>query len=123
MPYFRGVIPRKLGLFLLGGIHLGEEGVGPFRESPWDFVVSERAEAKIWLAEAPVPLAALVTPPILADSSCDPLAAPSTFRAISWVAEPRSSTAAAMVAEIWSISPMIFPIAPIARTASWVAPA
>ncbi len=41
-----------------------------------------------WLATVPVPLAASVTPPILDETSCVPLAASSTLRAISWVAAP-----------------------------------
>jgi hypothetical protein len=50
-----------------------------------------------------------------------PVAACCTLRAISWVAEPCSSTAAAMAAAISLISLIVFPIPRMESTASLVA--
>ena len=54
------------------------------------------AAGQTWFAALPVSLAAWLTPQMLDDTSWVPCAACSTLRAISWVAAPCSSTAAAI---------------------------
>jgi hypothetical protein len=66
-------------------------------------------------------LASSLTPAMLEVTCCVPIAACWTLRAISWVAEPCSSTAAAMDAAISLISPMVEPMPWMALTASRVA--
>ena len=77
------------------------------------------AELRIWVAAAPVALAASLTETMLAETSCVPVDACSTLRARSPAsAADCSSTADAMEDAMESTSSMVLPIAPMAVTAS-----
>jgi len=73
-------------------------------------------------AVSPVWLAALETPTILLETFCVPVAACWMLRAISAVAAPCSSTAAATVVAISDILLMMAPMPLMESTASWVDP-
>ena len=69
-----------------------------------------------WVAAAPVSAAASVTAAMLAETSLVPVAACWTLRAISWVAAPCSSTAAAIAEAMPLISLTVLPMPAIAAT-------
>jgi His/Glu/Gln/Arg/opine family amino acid ABC transporter permease subunit len=73
-------------------------------------------------AVSPVWLAAFETPTMLLETFCVPEAACWMLRAISAVAAPCSSTAAATVVAISDILSMIWPMPLMVSTASWVEP-
>ena len=80
------------------------------------------ADVRTLLAASLESEAARLTPVMLDETSLVPADACSTLRAISWVAAPCSSTAAAIVAAIWSMSLMVLPMALMACAACWVHP-
>ena len=104
-------------LLPLGSTHRCEELVH-FELELVALAESSRAEDRTWLEAEPVSLAPLLTSLMFAATWLVPCAACCTLRAISWVAAPCSSTAAAMVAAICAMLPIVPPISLMAATES-----